>query len=137
MQSTLVYESKNSSDAPFLSFLCFLLLFALSFFALNREASSLVFILTLYFLFYDLQIFISVKSIISSNRLVPATFISMIISVFSRTKNIFIIERSSYLMITLGVSVNIWTMMRYIYHHAFHSYISRYCHFLWNMKHVN
>ena len=137
MQSTLVYESKNSSDAPFLSFSLFLSFVCSLFFALNREASSLVFILTLYFLFYDLQIFISVKSIILCNRLVPATIISMIISVCSRTKNTFIIERSSYLMSTLGVSVNIWTMMRYIYHHAFHSYISRYCHFLWNMKHVN
>ena len=47
------------------------------FFALNRKASSsLVFILTVYFSFYDLQLFILVQSLISSNWLAPATSIS-------------------------------------------------------------
>ena len=81
------------------------------FFALNRKASSsLVFILTVYFSFYDLQLFILVQSLISSNWLAPATSISKLWA-FVAGQKIYFIYRISYLILTLGALVNIWTKL--------------------------
>ena len=83
------------------------------FFALNRKASSsLVFILTVYFSFYDLQLFILVQSLISSNWLAPATSISKLWA-FVAGQKIYFIYRISYLILTLGALVNIWTKLEW------------------------
>ena len=83
------------------------------FFALNRKASSsLVFILTIYFSFYDLQLFILVQSLISSNWLTPATSISKLWA-FVAGQKIYFIYRISYLILTLGALVNIWTKLEW------------------------
>ena len=109
-QSTFVYKCYKEFRCPIFNFFLFV---CSLFFALNRKASSsLVFILTVYFSFYDLQLFILVQSLISSNWLAPATSISKLWA-FVAGQKIYFIYRISYLILTLGALVNIWTKLEW------------------------